>query len=53
MSSLTGFFAALRSGHPDLFLEEMLVRQGGERAGGRLETSLVLHAYSTRRGGLP
>ena len=33
---LTGFFAALRSGHPDLYLEEMLVRQGGERAGGRL-----------------
>jgi hypothetical protein len=49
---LMAFFAALRADYPDLFLEEMLIRQGGERASGRLETSLVLHAYSTRRGGL-
>lgn len=50
---LMDLFAALRAGHPDLFVEEMLIRQGGERAGGRLETALVLHAYSTRQGGLP
>lgn len=49
---LMEFFAALRAGYPDLFLEEMLIRQGGERSGGRLEASLVLHGYSTERGGL-
>jgi hypothetical protein len=46
---LMEFFAALRASHPDLFLEELLIRQGGERAGGRLEASLVVHAYSARR----
>lgn len=43
---LTRFFATLRGSHPDLYVEEMLVRQGGERAAGRLETALVVHAYS-------
>lgn len=46
---LIGFFAELRGNHPDLYLDEMLIRQGGERSGGRLETSLVLHAYSEKR----
>jgi hypothetical protein len=40
------FFTTLRGGHPDLFLEEMLIRQGGERLGGRLEALLVLQTYS-------
>lgn len=44
--ALLDFFQVLRGGHPDLFLEEMLVRQGGERSGNRLETSLILHTYS-------
>lgn len=46
---LLAFFRALRSGHPDLFLEEMLIRQGGERSGNRLEASLILHTYSEGR----
>jgi hypothetical protein len=46
-------FAALRKTHPDLFLEEMLIRQGGDRANGRLEGQLVIHAYDRRRDGNP
>lgn len=49
---LVAFFRTLRRGHPDLFLEEMLVRQGGERAGNRLEASLILHTYSEGRRAL-
>lgn len=51
-SGLLDYFAVLRGGHPDLFLEEMLLRQGGERSAGRLEASLILHTYSLGRGGL-
>lgn len=50
--ALTGFFAELRGSHPDLFLDGMLIRQGGQRSGGRLEASLVLHAYSESRRAL-
>lgn len=46
---LMDFFTTLRGGHPDLFLEEMLIRQGGERSAGRLEATLVLHTYSEKR----
>lgn len=42
---LLAFFDVLKTGHPDLYLEEMLVRQGGERAGGRLEGRLSVHVY--------
>lgn len=49
---LMDFFSVLRRGHPDLFLDGMLIRQGGERAGGRLETLLVLKTYSEDREAL-
>ncbi len=49
-SGLVDFFATLNKEHPDLYPEEMLVRQGGERAGGRLEGQLVLHVYDRRKG---
>ncbi len=48
-ADLQAFFKVLRKGHPDLFLEEMQIRQGGERSGNRLETSLVLHTYAEGR----
>lgn len=51
-AGLLDYFGVLRGGHPDLFLEEMLIRQGGERSGGRLEASLILHTYSLGREGL-
>jgi hypothetical protein len=50
---LLDLFASLRKDHPDLFLEEMLIRQGGERANGRLEGQLVIHAYERRKDGNP
>lgn len=45
-AGLQRFFASLRRGHPDLYVEEMLIRQGGERSGGRLEGVLVVHSYT-------
>lgn len=50
--SLLDFFVELRDSHPDLYLEEMLIRQGGDRSGGRLESVLVLHSYSLRQEAL-
>lgn len=47
---LLDFFATLKKDHADLFPEEMLVRQGSERSGGRLEGHLVLHIYDRRKG---
>jgi hypothetical protein len=47
---LIEFFARTRKGNPDLFPEEMVIRQGGERAAGRLDAILVIHAYERRRG---
>lgn len=44
-AGLRAFFDILKTGHPDLYLEEMLVRQGGERARGRLEGHLTVHVY--------
>ena len=51
-SGLMHFFATLQVGHSDLFLEEMMIRQGGERANGRLESQLILNVYSRKQGGL-
>lgn len=51
-SGLMQFFDTLQVRHPNLFLEEMLIRQGGERANGRLETQLILNVYSLKQGGL-
>lgn len=51
-SGLLDLFSVLRKDHPDLYLDEMLIRQGGERAGGRLETLLELHAYSEVPGAM-
>jgi hypothetical protein len=48
--ALLDFFAALKRSHPDLFPEEMVVRQGSERTAGRLDASLVIYAHSRRRG---
>jgi hypothetical protein len=47
---LLDFFVELRASHPDLYLEEMLIRQGGDRSGGRLESVLVLHSYAAQQG---
>lgn len=51
-AGLLQLFSVLGGSHPDLFLDGMLIRQGGDRAGGRLETLLELHAYSENPGGL-
>jgi hypothetical protein len=48
---LLAFFTALKAGHPDLYLDEMLIRQGGDRSAGRLEAHLVVNAYDRRRDG--
>ncbi|MDB5049721.1 MAG: hypothetical protein JWO30_2792 [Fibrobacteres bacterium] len=50
---LVELFKVLRRSHPDLFPEEMLVRQGGERADGRLEGQLVIHVYDRRKENTP
>lgn len=47
---LLGFFSAMRKSNPDLFPEEMVIRQGGDRAAGRLEAVLVIHVYTRRKG---
>jgi hypothetical protein len=52
-SGLMDFFDSLAINHPDLFLEEMLVRQGGERSNGRLESNLILSVYDRKKGELP
>lgn len=48
--SLMRFLGQLRSDHPDLFPEEMSVRQGGEHAGGRLDAALTVYVYDRRKG---
>lgn len=48
--SLLDFFYRTREGNPDLFPEEMVIRQGGERATGRLNAVLVIHVYERRHG---
>jgi hypothetical protein len=50
-SGLTAFFDSLQTGHPDLYLEEMLVRKGGERSQGRMESHLLLYVYGEKSGG--
>jgi hypothetical protein len=52
-TGLVDLFTVLRRSHPDLFPEEMLIRQGGDRANGRLEGQLVIHVYDRRKEGLP
>lgn len=51
--ALVALFKSLRKDHPDLFPEEMLIRQGGERTDGRLESQLVIHVYDRRQGAMP
>jgi hypothetical protein len=51
--SLNRFFALVKSNHPDLFPEEMVVRQGGERYPGRLEAALTVYVYDRRKGRRP
>jgi len=48
--SLLELFGRMRKGNPDLFPEEMVIRQGGDRASGRLDAVLVIHVYERRRG---
>lgn len=48
--SLMGFLDSLQVRHPDLYLEEMLVRRGGDRAPGKLESHLIVHVYGGGRG---
>jgi hypothetical protein len=50
---LIEFCDTLRVHHPDIFLEELLLRQGRERADGRLETHLVLYEYDRKQGEQP
>ncbi|HKP97692.1 MAG TPA: hypothetical protein VJ385_18265 [Fibrobacteria bacterium] len=52
-AGLMELFRVLKDGHPDLFPEEMLIRQGGDRADGRLEGQLVIHVYDRRKDGAP
>lgn len=52
-TDLVEFFNTLRLHHPDIFLEEMLLRQNGERADSRLETHLVLYEFDRKPGELP
>ncbi len=48
-SGLLDFFDTLQLSHPDLFLEEMLIRQGADRAKGRLESNLILNIYNSKK----
>ncbi len=50
---LMAFFESLHSKHPDLFIDEISVKQGGERGDGRLETHLSVGLYQKRRGSGP
>lgn len=52
-AGLLQFFDTLKSDHPDLFLEEMSVRLGGERADGKLESHLILNVYDRKNGEIP
>ncbi len=52
-ASLMDFFGDLKRGHEDIFPEEMVIRQGGDRSNGRLEANLVLHVFDRRRGAGP
>lgn len=47
---LLELFGRMRKRNPDLFPEEMVIRQGGERASGRLDAVLVIYVYERRRG---
>jgi hypothetical protein len=48
--ALLRFFTRARAEHPDLFPEEMTVRQGGERSEGRLDAVLNVYVYDRRKG---
>jgi hypothetical protein len=48
--ALLRFFALARGKHPDLFPEEMVVRQGGEHSDGRLDAALTVYVYDRRKG---
>lgn len=48
--ALLDFLGTLKRSHPDLFPEEMVVRQGTDRSAGRLDAALVIYAHSRRRG---
>ncbi len=50
---LLQFFDILKASHPDLFLEEMSIRLGGERADGKLESHLILNVYDRKKGERP
>jgi hypothetical protein len=47
---LLRFFSRARAEHPDLFPEEMVIRQGRESPEGRLDAVLTLYVYDRRRG---
>jgi len=47
--SLNRFFALIKANHPDLFPEEMVVRQGGEHSSGRLDAALTVYVYDRRK----
>ncbi|MEO6096153.1 MAG: hypothetical protein ABIW76_10810 [Fibrobacteria bacterium] len=51
-TGLLELFTRLHLDHPDLYPEEMVIRQGGERAEGRLEGHLVIYTYDRRKGTL-
>jgi hypothetical protein len=51
--SLSRLFALIKANHPDLFPEEMVLRQAGERSPGRLEAALTVYVYDRRKGRRP
>jgi len=50
---LLAFFHTLKTSHPDLYLEEMIIRQGRDRSGSRLEGHLVVHVHDRPSEGNP
>ncbi len=49
--ALLRFFSRIRAEQPDLFPEEMNLRQGGERSEGRLDAVLNVYVYNRRKPG--
>jgi hypothetical protein len=51
--ALLKFFSRARAEHPDLFPEEMSLRQGRERSEDKLDAVLNVYVYSRRAEGAP
>ncbi len=51
--SLIELFDSLHLNHPDLFLEEMLVKKTSDRSDGKLEAHLTLQIFHPKKFGIP